>query len=161
MPKMKPNWSVQRFCHSFISWFCITFHFDVNFLFLQSSKCSCRPGEPELHPLFISAGGSQGQMNESRALGGMSAGWRNREALSKNFSSCTAQTWASTQKIVGGEKSLNSEALTLFSHTEAYSDRRLKSFNSQKHARNTENTKMKNKYILGFKKGKKNLNTLV
>lgn len=44
----------------------------ANLLFLQSSKCSCR-----LHPLFISAGGSQGRMNQARALGGMSAGWSN------------------------------------------------------------------------------------
>lgn len=51
----------------------------VILLFLQSSKFSIRPGEPELHPLFISAGGSLGQMNESRALGGVSAGWRNWE----------------------------------------------------------------------------------
>lgn len=49
----------------------------ANLLFLQSSKCSCRPREPELHPLFISAGGSQGWMNQSRALGGRSAGWSN------------------------------------------------------------------------------------
>lgn len=77
------------------------------------------------------------------------------------FMYCTDLGFHAKKKIVGGEKSLNSEALTLFSHTEAYSNRRLKSVNSQKHARNMENTKKKNKYILGFKKGRKKLNTLV
>lgn len=76
------------------------------------------------------------------------------------FSLCTAQTWAFPRKNCGGEKSLNSGALALFTHTGAYSDRQLKSFNSQKHARNMENTKRKNKYILGFKK-RKQLNTLL
>lgn len=87
----------------------------ANLLFLQSSKCSCRPREPELHPLFISAGGSQGWMNQSRALGGRSAGWSNWR-----------RPWAKTSLCVlhrlGLPRVMNSGALALFSHTGAYSD---------------------------------------
>lgn len=87
----------------------------ANLLFLQSSKCSCRPREPELHPLFISAGGSQGWMNQSRALGGRSAGWSN-----------WGRPWAKTSLYVlhrlGLPRVMNSGALALFSHTGAYSD---------------------------------------
>ncbi len=87
----------------------------ANLLFLQSSKCSCRPREPELHPLFISAGGSQGWMNQSRALGGRSAGWSNWR-----------RPWAKTSLYVlhrlGLPRVMNSGALALFSHTGAYSD---------------------------------------
>ncbi len=124
----------------------------ANLLFLQSSRCSRRPREPELHPLFISAGGSQGRMTQSRALRGISAGWSNwRRPWAKTSLYVLHRLGLQRVQIVG-EKRVNSGALALFSHTGAYSDRQLMSFNSQKHARNMENTKRKNKYILEFKK---------
>lgn len=75
----------------------------ANLLFLQSSRC--RPREPELHPLFISAGGSQGRMTQPRALRGMSAVWSNwRRPWAKTYLYVLHRLGLPRIKIVGEKR---------------------------------------------------------
>lgn len=133
-------------CHSvFISRCCI--HFDE---YKRLAFCSHQIWlQTELHPLHLSR----------RVSGASESVWGSERNVSRLGELKTSHL----RRGLGfsTQKSLNHEAFDLFSHIKAYSDRHLKSFNSQKHARNMENTKRKINTSWDLKKVKQNHNTLV